>query len=301
MKIIVTGATGFIGGALCEELVADGHSVKVLSRNPNYANKRLPFVERVFWWDCMAGPPSEAAMEGVEAVVNLAGERVLGRWTASKRRKIRDSRIVGTRNLVDGFRAMDTKPRILVSGSGVGIYGDRGDQELTEDASPGSGFLSTMTAEWESEAVKARALGSKVVLLRTGLPLGRDGGTLRALLPLFKLGLGGSLGEGRQWWPWVHLSDLVGLIFKALRSDWDGAINGVAPTPVRQREFASGLARSVGRPALLPTPAFVIKMLLGEFSSELLHSRRALPSRASILGYEFRFANLEAALGNLLP
>ena len=299
MNVLVTGATGFIGSALCVALTGAGHAVSTLSRDPERAKLRVPALERAFPWDPAVPPPVDA-LNGVDAVVHLAGESLLGRWTPRKKREIRDSRILGTRNLVETIEAAGPKPKVLVSASAVGRYGDRGDEELTEQSPPAEDFLAKVTVDWESEAARARPHGLRVVTLRTGLPLGRGGGTLGALLPLSRLCLVGPLGSGRQWWPWVHLDDMIGIVITALESDWDGAVNVAAPEPVRQRDFARILGRVVRRPALLPAPAFAMKAVLGELANELLYSRRALPFQAQAWGDRFRFTELEPALRDLL-
>ena len=300
MNVLVTGATGFIGSGLCEALTQAGHTVSALSRSPTSARRRLPSVGQLFLWRPAAGPPPPEALAGIEAVIHLAGESLKGRWTGAKKRAIRDSRIMGTRHLVQGIESAEPRPRVLVSASAVGYYGDRGDEELTEQSPPGEGFIAEVSVGWEAEACRARALGLRVVPLRTGLLLGRGGGLLGPLLPLYRLGLGGALGSGRQWWPWVHQDDLTGLVTQALESDWDGPVNVTAPVPVRQREFAATLGRVLRRPALMPAPSFALKVVLGELANEMLFSRRAMPAHVQACGYRFRFTELEAASRDLL-
>lgn len=298
MNVLVTGATGFIGTGLCEALSKAGHWTAALSRDPERAQRRIPTLDAAFRWDPKAGPPA-AAFTSVEAVIHLAGENLKGRWTQRKRRAIRESRVLGTRRLVDAIEALAKRPRVLLSASASGYYGDRGDEELTEESSTGAGFLAETVGQWEREALRARSLGVRVVALRTGLVLGKGGGALGALLPLFRVGLGGPLGGGRQWWPWVHEGDVVGIILRALAADWDGGVNVSAPEPVRQRDFARALGHALHRPAFLPAPAFALRLVAGEVASELLASRRMLPSRALGAGYSFQFPRLEAALEDL--
>ncbi len=296
MKILITGATGFLGCRLCEIASQAGHTVVALSRNPQGARQRVPQLTEAFSWDSLT-----EALQGCEAVINLAGESIAGRWTDAKKRAIRESRIEGTRNLVSALSRLSSRPKVLISASAVGYYGDRGEEMLTEDASPGADFIGTLCREWEREAAKAQDVGMRVVRLRTGLVLGTGGGALRTMLPVFKLGLGGPLGSGRQWWSWVHGDDAVGVIMHTLeKSDVSGPMNVTAPQPVRQREFAQILGRILRRPAFMPAPVFALKLVLGELSSELLSSRRVLPERLQQTGYRFRFAELEPALRDIL-
>ena len=198
MRVLITGATGFMGAHLAAALMREGHSVVALSRDAEAAKKRLPLLDQAYSWHSQIGPPPPDALRGVDAIVNLAGETLQGRWNDEKKRQIRDSRVIGTRNLVAGILAARHRPQVLISGSAVGYYGDRGDEVLTEDSSLGTGFLAEVCRDWEAEAGKARALGVRVVYLRTGLPLGKEGGAFKALIPLFRFGLGGPLGNGRQ-------------------------------------------------------------------------------------------------------
>jgi uncharacterized protein (TIGR01777 family) len=295
MRVAVTGATGFIGGALCAELARRGHSAVALTRDPRRARAVLPGVDAVAWSD------DHLSLPAVDAVVHLAGESVAGRWTTEKKRRIRDSRVGGTRRLVEAIRRVETKPSVLVSVSAVGYYGDRGDETLTEDSAPGDDFLARVCRDWEAEAQRAAEIGVRVVHLRLGVVLDRGGGALAAMLPPFRFGVGGPLGNGGQWFPWVHRADVVGLVLFALETpSATGAINAVAPELVRNRDFTRALASVLHRPAALPAPAFALRLLLGEFSQELLGSRRVLPEQARALGYEFRFPQLAAALRAIL-
>jgi uncharacterized protein (TIGR01777 family) len=220
---------------------------------------------------------------------------------APKKQLIRDSRVLGTKNLVNALAQLSSRPKVLISASAIGYYGDRGEETLTEDAAPGSDFLAQVCRDWENEALKAESLGMRVVRLRIGLVLGRGGGTLQALLPLFRVGLGGPLGSGRQWWSWIHRDDLCRLIVQILANESiSGPVNATAPQPVRQKEFAQVLGRVLRRPAFLPTPAFALKIALGEFADGILASQRALPRRAQEMGYRFQFEELEGALREIL-
>lgn len=301
MKILITGATGFIGTRLCAHLSQAGHTLTALSRDGAAAQRKVPHLQEAFSWDPLTALPPAEAFTNVEAVIHLAAESIAGRWTDAKKRAIRDSRVLGTRHLVDRLMQLTSRPRILIAASAIGYYGDRGEEMLTEEASPGADFIGTLCQEWEREAAKAQDVGMRVVRLRTGLVLGPDGGALQAMLPIFKLGFGGPLGSGRQWWSWVHCDDAVGIIMHTLeKSDVSGPMNVTAPQSVRQREFAQMLGRILRRPAFMPAPMFALKLVLGELSSELLASRLAISRRAQEMGYRFRFAELEPALRNIL-
>lgn len=297
MRVLVTGATGFVGRRVCEVLDAAGHEVLGLSRDADAARRKVSQLRRAFSWNPTAGPPPEEALAESEAVVHLAGESVAGRWNQRTRRAIRDSRVLGTRHLVTALHDPRPRPRVLVSASAIGYYGDRGEEELREDSAPGHDFLAEVCQGWEAEAARATASEVRVVRLRIGVVLGPGGGALEAMLPPFKVGAGGPLGSGRQYWSWIHRDDVAGVVRLALENgDLQGAYNVTAPEPVPQREFAKVLGKVLGRPAFLPTPALALKIVLGGFSSELLASKRVLPHRLRDLGYEFRYPELEAAL-----
>jgi uncharacterized protein (TIGR01777 family) len=286
---------------LCASLLADGHEVVGLSRSPERTHAAIPGLLRVLRWSPVAEPVPAEAFDGVDAVVQLVGEGVAGRWTAAKKRRLYDSRVESTRNLVAGLAALADRPAVLVGGSAVGFYGERGDDELTESDPAGSDFLGRLTADWEEAATGAERLGVRVARVRTGLIVGPGSPFLRPMLPLSWLGLGGPMGSGRQWWPWVHLDDEVDLLrFAIEHAEAPQVLNATSPEPVRQRDFAKALGRVMRRPALMPAPAFAIRMLLGEFSNEVLTSKRVLPSAALAAGYTFRFTGVEAALKDVL-
>jgi uncharacterized protein (TIGR01777 family) len=295
MRIAITGATGFVGRALVNTLVDRGDEIVALSRDPRRAATQLPLIAAHHAYDELP-----RALAGTDAVVHLAGETVVGRWTEEKKRAIRDSRVLGTRDLVDALAGLDVRPQTLVSASAIGFYGNRGDEDLSEDAGPGADFLATTSVEWESEAARAADFGLRVASLRIGLVLGTDGGALQAMRRPFELGLGGPLGSGNQWWSWIHRDDLVRMILSAIDEPWSGSYNATAPNPERQKDFARILGRTLGRPAILPAPAFALRALLGEFSSELLGGKRVLPERAREAGFRFEFEHLDDALANLL-
>ena len=298
MRVLITGATGFVGRALVHALLERGDQRVALTRDPTRARMSLPGLAQTYAWHPLEGPPPAEAFEGVDAVVNLAGESVAGRWMAKKRRAILETRETGTRNLVQGMR--QTTVRVLVNASASGYYGNRGEEELTEDAAPGEGFLADVCVRWEGAASEASSSGARVVLLRTGLVAGRGGGFLAPLSRLTRLGLSGPVASGRQWWPWVHVDDVVGLILHALDNERvQGPVNVCTPEPARQRDVAKALGSVLRRPALTPAPAFALRLALGGFAAELLSSRRALPAAALAFGYAFRHPDLDAALRDI--
>lgn len=295
MNITVTGASGFLGRGLIERLLAAGHAVSVLGRKPADA---LPFH---FWEALGENEPPEESLREAGAVVHLAGEPVAQRWTAEAKRRIRLSRVGGTRRLVEALARLPKRPSVLVCASAVGYYGARGDEVLTEASPPGTGFLAEVCAGWEQAAAAAEGLKLRVVRLRMGMVLGRDGGALARMLPAFKLGLGGRLGDGRQWMSWIHRDDLAELIrFAVEQPALAGAVNAVAPAPVTNAEFTRELAAAVHRPAWFPAPAPALRALFGEMASVLLDSQRAVPAAAQAAGFVFRFPSLRGALAQLL-
>lgn len=300
MKILITGATGLIGRRLCQSLTDDGHSVVAASRS---ANKPAGLaVAEIHQWDPQSGPLSPAVLNGVDAVVNLAGEPLdARRWSDQQKKLIRDSRVVTTRNLVEGLRSVDRRPEVLVSGSAVGFYGDRGDEQLDETSSPGRGFMSDVCQEWEREAGRATESGIRVVQVRTGVVLSAKGGAFQKMLAPFKLGLGGPLGSGRQWFPWIHEGDIAGIFRHSIAtSSLAGPVNGVGPQPITNREFTRELARALHRPAFLPVPEMALKVLMGEMSEVAFASQRVVPKVALASGYEFQYSRLALALANLV-
>jgi hypothetical protein len=300
MRVLISGVTGFIGTRLAEKLAQAGHELWGLSRDPEGARRKVPQLSEAFAWNPVTQQPPGDALKDVGAVIHLAGETVTGRWTEKKKQRIRDSRVLGTRNLVAALEAAK-RPPVLVAGSAIGFYGDKGDKPLTEDMKPGNDFLAETCVAWEAEAERAERLGMRVVRLRTGIVLGPDGGALEAMLLPFKLGMGGPLGSGRQWWSWIHRDDLVALLQRAAENDdMRGPYNGTAPEPVRQKDFAKVLGKVLRRPAFMPAPAFALKLVLGGFSSELLGSKRVLPQRAQKEGFEFSYPELEGALREAL-
>jgi hypothetical protein len=297
MRTLVTGATGFIGRKLLAELA----DPVVLSRNPDKAQDALA-RGKAFGWDPMAREPPREAFDGVEAVIHLAGEPVAeGRWTDAKKQRILESRTIGTANLVRAICNLPQPPRVLVSASAIGIYGDRGDEPLEERSAPGNDFLADVCRQWEAAADPARERGVRVVHPRIGIVLGSSGGALAKMLTPFKFGLGGRLGSGRQWMSWIHVDDLVGMLLFAAENDRaTGPMNAVSPTPVTNREFTRALAAAVHRPAVFPVPGFALRLLLGEFAQILLASQRVLPRAAEKAGYPFRYTDLGTALRSIV-
>jgi uncharacterized protein len=297
MRTLVTGATGLIGNALVERL---GGAV-VLTRDPARARRKLPAVE-AHAWSPEAGPPPRGALQEVDVVFNLAGEPVADdRWTDRQKRRIRDSRVLTTRNLIAGLATEERRPRVLVSASAVGYYGDRGDEELDETSSLGRGFLAGVCEEWEREALSAEQLGIRVVCVRTGIVLANTGGVMAKILAPFRLGVGGKLGSGKQWMPWIHLDDEVGIMMHASQDDRiRGPINAVGPKPVTNAEFTRVLGHALRRPAVLPVPAAALRLAFGEMSEILTSSQRVLPKGAERAGYVYKYAELGSAIGSLV-
>jgi hypothetical protein len=298
MIVTVSGATGFIGRELVRQLSADGHSVRALSRNPS--GKPSGTSGETHRWDPREGEPPESSLAGSDAVVHLAGEPVAQRWTTEVKERIRESRVRGTRHLVQALTTLSPRPRVLVCSSAIGIYGDREDEVLTESSAPGQGFLARVCRDWEEQADLAQSLGLRVVKLRTGIVLGRNGGALEQMLPPFRYGVGGKLASGRQWMSWIHLHDQVSLIRYALEQPVSGAVNAVAPNPATNAEFTRELAGALKRPALFTVPGFALKLLYGEMAEVLLGSQRVIPAAAQAGGFEFKFPTLPGALADIL-
>jgi uncharacterized protein (TIGR01777 family) len=300
MNVTLTGATGLIGTKLVRTLQARGDGVTVLSRSPEKARAALG-IEAVAW-DPMAGPAPAEALRGRDAVVHLAGEPVAQRWNDNSRRAIHDSRETGTRNLVAGLRdAGEERPGVLVSSSAVGYYGKHGDEPVPESSPAGSDFLAGVCVAWEREADAAADLGLRVVKIRTGVVLDKDGGALKTMLPPFKLGAGGPVAGGDQYLPWIHVDDLVGLYVRALDdASWSGPYNGAAPEPVTNKAFSKALGRALHRPAVAPVPGFAIRLLYGDMAEIVTEGQRAVPERALEAGFAFRHPDLDEALADTL-
>lgn len=294
MKILVTGATGFIGRRLVEEAKRRGHSVVAVSRDPASARSVLTGVP-LYPWNPEHDPLPHEALDGTDVVVHLAGESVgEGRWTKKKMARIRDSRVLSTRKMVEGFARK--RPKALVNASAIGWYGDRGDELLREDAPAADDFLAGVCREWEAEALKARELGVRVACVRTGVVLGRGGGALAKMLTPFKLNMGGRLGSGEQWMSWVHLDDIAEIFLHAAERDSiSGPVNGTAPNPRTNVEFTKALGRALGKWTFLPMPAFMLRLVVGKFAEVLLASQKCDPAVARQTGYAFKHPELEGA------
>jgi uncharacterized protein (TIGR01777 family) len=293
-KILISGSTGLIGSALVSALRARGCSVISLTRKGTAGPGQIRWNPEQ--------PDPDYAVPDVDAVIHLAGEPIASRWTEEKKKRIRDSRVISTTNLARALARAEQRPKVLVCSSAVGYYGDRGDEVLTEESPSGSGFLPEVCREWEAAADAARQTGIRTVHLRTGLVLSPNGGALKPMLLPFKLGLGGRIGSGRQWWSWIALEDMVGVVLHALRAEsLAGAVSAVAPNPVTNLEFTKTLAGVLGRPAILPVPAVAVKLAMGEMGTNLLlASQRVAPRALHNSGYHFQNVELRGTLARIL-
>jgi uncharacterized protein (TIGR01777 family) len=306
MRVTVTGATGLIGTQLVAALARRGDEVTVLSRHPARARERLGEGILVEAWDPLGAPAPASALAGRDGVIHLAGEPVAQRWSPAAKERIRMSRETGTANLVAGLRAAEPRPAVLVSASGVGYYGPRGDEEVDESTPPGDDFLAQVCVAWERAALAAEGLGLRVAIVRTGVVLDADGGALAKMLPPFRAGVGGPVAGGRQWMPWIHVEDLVGLYLAALDGTsggdgaWSGPLNAASPRPATNRDFSKALGRALRRPALAPVPRLALRALYGEMEQIVTTGQRALPRRPLALGYAFAHPELDEALRSAL-
>ena len=295
MKCIVSGGRGFIGRRVVDTLLRDGHYVAVWSREPNLEERD---AVGSFYWDPLGAEPAEESLTRYDAVIHLAGEPVSQRWTAEAKQKIRDSRVLGTKRLVDAIAKVEHRPQVLVCASAIGYYGSRGEEQLDESSPMGTGFLAEVCRDWEAEADRAADLGLRVVKLRIGVVLGKDGGALAAMLPVFRAYLGGRLGSGKQWMSWIQVDDLAAMVKWAVEGEVSGVVNAVAPDPVRNSDFTKALGKAVGKPAFWQVPAAVLHAGMGEMSEMVLGSARVLPRVASSVGFEWKSPGLQTALVN---
>ncbi len=296
MKILVTGSSGFIGRNLIDVLESRGDAVTRLIRSKNGAKPGSAY------WNPECSDMELETLEDYDAVVHLAGESIAGRWTKEKKEKIENSRVKGTKLIAGSLAKLDNKPGVLIAASAIGIYGDRGDEILNESSSSGSGFLADVALRWEEALEPAAKAGIRVVKLRIGMVLGKDGGALGKMLLPFKIGMGGVIGSGNQYWSWISIYDLIGIILYAIQNKkLNGPINAITPKPVTNREFTKTLGRVLGRPTIFPLPAFVARGIMGEMAREtMLASTRVVPEKLTAAGYTFSYPELENALTHIL-
>ncbi len=292
MKVLITGASGLIGTALQKSFAEKGCEMLLASR-------KEPTDAQHIQWNVENGFAEPEKLEGIDAVVHLAGESVSGlRWTDEKKKAIRDSRVLGTRGVVDAISKLKDKPKVFIAASAIGFYGERGDEEVTESSAAGDNFLAEVSKAWEAESRRAEDAGIRTVLLRTGIVLSKDGGALATMLTPFKLGVGGVVGSGKQWMSWISLDDHIAAINYAIENEnLRGAVNAVSPNPVTNEEFTKTLGEVLYRPTFLPLPEFAVSMIFGEMGDALLlASTKVLPKRLEDAGFEFRYSELKAAL-----
>lgn len=303
MKVLIAGGTGFLGNPLAWTWAEEGHDVRILTRSlpagqsQHESGTGKPGITRVGWVPDGGAGSLARELDGASLLVNLAGESIAqGRWTAERKKALRNSRILATGSLVTALRDSPNPPSTIISGSAVGYYGDRGGETLTEDSSPGTDFLAQLCVDWEAEALRASAPGRRVILLRTGLALEKGGGVLGKMIRPFRLFAGGPLGTGRQYMPWIHRHDWVEMVrWLADTPSVCGPVNATAPHPVTNREFVRALGRALRRPAIVPAPRFAMSIALGEMAGAVLAGQRALPTRAQAAGYHFRYPEIDIA------
>jgi hypothetical protein len=301
MKVVLTGATGFIGRKVLETLASAGHTVVALTRTPSSINTAKWNTVRAVQWDAVRVDDWISEIDGADAVVNLAGEPIAAkRWRNRQRHRIMFSRVDATRAIVHAIQHAKKKPSVLLNGSAVGYYGDVPEGDVTESHKKGEGFLSNVCEKWEEAALLAQSHGVRVVLLRTGVVLGDDGGALQRLTLPFKFFVGGWLGTGKQWFPWIHRDDVVNVILHAINdSRVTGPVNVVAPEPVTMKEFCAAVGKALHRPSWAPVPAFILRIALGELSSMLLTGQRAIPAKLAASGFRFKFPTVDGALADI--
>ena len=292
MKVLITGATGLIGTALQQSFSEKGYEMLLASRKEREGHENIQ-------WDVETGFSEPEKLEGIDAVVHLAGESVSGfRWTDEKKKAIRDSRVLGTRNVVDTISKLKKKPKVLIAASAIGFYGERGDEELTESSAAGDTFLAEVSKAWEAESRRAEDAGIRTVLLRTGIVLSKNGGALGSMMLPFKLGLGGVVGSGNQWMSWISIDDHVAVIEYAIENETlRGAVNATSPNSVTNKDFTKTMGEVLSRPTFLPLPEFAVSMIFGEMGDELLlTSTRVVPKRLEGAGFEFKYPDLKSAI-----
>lgn len=302
MKIFVTGGTGFIGRQLIERLLQEGHEVSVLTRSAAKAEKIFEGKVIVIEGDPLKPGDWQEEIGKNNAVINLCGEPILDKkWTSERKKLILESRLLPTQNIIDGINSADKKPEVLISGSAIGYYSNRGDEVITEDAAPGDDFGAELCSRWEDVANKAKDLGVRVVSIRTGFVLAKKGGGLAKMIPPFKFFAGGPIGNGKQFMSWIHINDHIGITITVLKNkEISGPVNLTAPNPVTNKEFSKTLGKVLGRPSWLPVPAFALKLMFGEGAALLTEGQRVIPKKALDAGYKFQFENLKDALSDVL-
>jgi len=300
MKIIITGGTGFVGTQLTTRLVQDGHTVTILTRSLKGAKERPPGISYLEGDPTKKGPWQEA-IKNHDAVINLAGASIFSKWTEEHKKAIRESRVSTTQNIVEGIPSDPSKKITLFSTSAVGYYGFCGDEELIEDSPSGDDFLARIAKEWEGEALKARDKGARVVITRFGIVMGEKGGALSQMIPLFKKYIGGPIGNGKQWFSWVHIKDLAeAFAFLLKHPEISGPVNVCSPNPVRNRDLAKALGKMLHRPSFIPAPGFMVRWVLGEFGSIILEGQRVVPKQLLNSGFVFQFPDIECALQSIV-
>jgi hypothetical protein len=302
MKIVLAGATGFIGQKLIQRLLQEKHELILLTRDPEKAAQKFGRVLTPFKWDGRTQGDWLRLIDGADAVINLTGESIAGkRWNRRQKEKIRSSRIEATQIIVQAIEAAENKPSALINASAVGYYGDVPTDTVTEKYPASTDFLGMLSEKWENTAMQAKVFGVRVVCPRIGIVLGADGGALEKMILPFKLFAGGPLGSGNQWFPWIHIDDLIGAFLFVLKNqDISGAVNFTAPNPVTMKEFCTKLGKVLGRPSWIPVPVIVLRLAVGEFANFLLSGQKAVPEKLAKLGYDFTYEDVESALRNIL-
>lgn len=294
-KVFIAGGTGFIGNSIIPALLKEGYEVQVLVRNKEKA-KKLPSSCKVIWGNPAKSGEWQKYLKETDIAINLAGQNIFARWTKAYKKLILESRIKSTENIVSSLK----KSALLINASAVGYYGDKGNTLVTEDSPPGNDFLAKTCIEWEKRALKAKEKGVKIIIARLGVVLGTTGGMLPKILPIFKLGLGGTLGKGNQWFPWIHIKDLVSAILFLIKKEKEGIYNFVSPNPVTNKEFTKTLGKVLKKPTLLPVPVFMMKLIFGELANIITCSIKAYPKNLLELGFKFKFETIEDALKDLI-
>jgi uncharacterized protein (TIGR01777 family) len=300
-KIIITGATGLIGRELCKKLYEEGDEVTVFTREIKKGREILPYLHKFVEWDYNKPDYWKNEIDGKDVIIHLAGANVFGkRWTNSYKRTIMESRVSATKNLVDSIGKIKNKPKVFISSSAVGYYGDRGDEIITEESPSGTDFLSSVCRSWEHEAMQVEKFGVRRVSIRTGIVLSPKEGALKKMLLPFKLFAGGSIGKGNQWFPWIHIEDIIGVYLFVLNNEISGALNGTSPNPVTMKEFARILGKALHRPSFFTVPEFVLKLAVGEGAQSILASLRVIPQKLIKNSFLFRYVHLDEALKSAL-